>query len=110
MTGQPPTIPPPSHVSPVPDDATKAGLKDYTSPTAANRILHINLGFFKYGTSDQAHAAAMVLSLLLLIFIAAILIFAPSGGVADKILSWLESAFLLTVGVAIGKSGGKSSE
>ncbi|WP_277983961.1 hypothetical protein [Sphingomonas faeni] len=52
----------------------------------------------------------MVLSLLLLIFIAAILIFAPSGGVADKILSWLESAFLLTVGVAIGKSGGKSSE
>jgi hypothetical protein len=92
-------------VSPVPDDATKAGLKDYTSPSAANRVLHLNFGVFKYGTSDQTHAAAMVLSLLLLLFIAAILIFAPAGEQADKILSWLESAFLLTVGVAIGKSG-----
>lgn len=50
----------------------------------------------------------MVLSLLLLIFIAAIVIFGNQGPETDKILGWLESAFLLTVGVAIGKSGGGS--
>jgi hypothetical protein len=79
------------------------GLPDHTgSSIAGGRVLHVNLFVFKYGTDDKAHAAAMVLSILFLIFIA-VLSFAPSSPEHDKLLSWLESALLLTVGVAIGQ-------
>jgi len=44
-------------------------MNDYTGSEAENRVLHINLWFFKYGTNDKTHAAAMVLSLLLFITI-----------------------------------------
>lgn len=98
----PEMIPPPEHASPVPDKYTRKA--DYTGPSAEGRILQINFGFFKYGTNDQTHAAAMVISLLLLVFMAAILIFSPPGAGAEKTLGWLQSAFLLTVGVAIGKT------
>lgn len=97
-----PEIPPPENASPVPDKFTKKA--DYTGPSAEGRILQINLGIFKYGTNDQTHAAAMVLSLLMLLAIIGIFAFAPPGDKTDRILGLLETAFLLTVGVAIGKS------
>lgn len=94
---------PPENVSPVPDRATKKGMSDFTGPSADNRVLHINVGFFKYGTNDKAHAAAMVLSLLLFASIGALLIFGMSYPWADKVFTWLGSAFLFVTGVAIGK-------
>lgn len=96
-------IPPPENASPVPDKYTRKA--DFTGP-AEGRVLQINLGFFKYGASDQTHAAALVLSILMILFMIGIFAFAPPGPGADRILGLLESAFLLTVGVAIGKGRG----
>lgn len=104
MTDPLPPIPSPSHVSPVPDEATKAGLMDYTSSTAANRVLHVNLGFFKYGTCDTAHAAAVIFSVLLLIVIVALVVFSQQSAQVEKIVGWLQTTFLLTIGVALGRS------
>jgi len=100
----PELIPPPSHVSPIPDEATKSGLGDLTGPTADKRVLRINLGFFKYGASEPAHAAAVVLSMILLFSVIGLTAFvAPTPGV-DKLVTFLESGFLITLGVAIGQS------
>ena len=99
-------IPEPGNTSPVPDKATKRGLPDFTGPDAPDRILHINLGFFKYGTNDKVHAAAVVFSLLLFTAIVGVLIFglaATNAGWAEKAFNWLGSAFLFVAGVALGK-------
>lgn len=101
-------IPDPENTSPVPDRATKVGL-DFTGEHAGDRVLRINLGFFKYGTKDQTHGAALVFSLLLLLCIVGVLAFG-SGANADKALSWLESAFLFVSGVAVGKSADGSGK
>jgi Na+/melibiose symporter-like transporter len=98
-------IPTPGNLSPIPDSATKTGMSDFTGDSADNRVLKINLYFIKYGTSDQAHAASLVFSAVLLLSIIVLFIFAPSGEQLDKLLGWLEGGFLLTLGVAIGKSG-----
>jgi len=106
----PPTIPPPENAFPLPDKDTKLGLPDHTgSSSAGGRVLHVNLFIVKYGTDDKAHAAAISLSVLLLIFIA-VLSFAPASPEHDKLISWLESAVLITIGVAIGQgmSGSKA--
>lgn len=102
-------IPPPNNTSTVPDNATKKGLNDYTGGEADNRVLHINLGFFKYGTSDKTHAAALVLSLLLFLTIVGVIIFGDGHDWAKEVFRWLGGAFLFVTGVAIGK-GGESSE
>ena len=103
-------IPEPKNVSPVPDRDTKKGMSDYTGPSADERVLHINVGFFKYGTNDKAHAAAMVLSLLLFASIAVLLIFGMQHEWADKVFTWLGSAFLFVTGVAIGKGSGNGGK
>jgi threonine/homoserine/homoserine lactone efflux protein len=64
------------------------------------------LGIFKYGTNDKAHAAALVLSLLLFFTIVGVAIFGDGGDWAKEIFRWLGGAFLFVTGVAIGKSGG----
>jgi hypothetical protein len=103
-----PQIPPPSSgLSTVPDKDTKKGLPDYTAREAPERVLHINLWFFKYGTNDKAHAAALVLSVLLLSIIVGVIIFINSEGAAsewaDRVFGWLGSAFMFISGIALGK-------
>ena len=80
-------------------------MNDYTGSEADNRVLHINLWFFKYGTNDKTHAAAMVLSLLLFITIVGVLVFGNGGDLAKEAFHWLGSAFLFVSGVALGKGG-----
>jgi len=106
-------IPPPENLSPTPDEATKTGLSDYTGGSANKRVLHINLGIFKYGTDDKSHAAALVFALILLIALLGIVIagfHVENAAWADKCFGWLGSAFLFVAGVALGKSSSKRSD
>lgn len=106
-------IPPPANVSSQPDKATKKGLSDYTGNAADERVLHINLWFFKYGTNDKAHAAAIVFSLILLMMIIGIMTYGGTSGAnaawADKMFNWLGGTFLFISGVALGSKGGNGS-
>ncbi|MBQ5470338.1 MAG: hypothetical protein IIT54_07010 [Acetobacter sp.] len=71
--------------------------------------MYINLGFFKYGTDDKAHAAALVFCFLLLFLIAIIITFgawstnfSKNSTWMDKIFSGILNAFLFISGVALG--------
>lgn len=79
---------------------------DYTGDgEAPQRVMFLNLGFFRYGTNDKAHGAAIVLALILLALMGLVYFY---GGdpieSKDKFLTWLGSAFLFVSGVAVGKS------
>src|SRR3954447_22376860 len=91
-------IPKPSgNLFPYPDKETRRGLPDYTGRDAYDRVLLINSYFFKYGTNDKTHAAALVLSLMILIVIIAVIVYGMNGTNkewADKVFSWLGGAFL----------------
>lgn len=102
----PPVIPPLGEVPSAPDKDTKKAFHDFTGKTAPDRVLFLNLGFLKYGTSDKAHAASMALSGALLIMIALVAIlgtFPSTSAWADTLLKMLGSAFTFVVGVAIGR-------
>jgi hypothetical protein len=100
-------IPAPKNTSIVPDGATQKGIKDYTGIDGADgRVFHINLGFFKYGTDDKIHGAAMVFSLLLFICVVCVMIFGDGSAWADKLFSWATGAFLFALGIALGKGAG----
>ena len=97
----------PDNVPVEPDDDTKTS-PDFTGDTAASRVLYLNWGWFRYGTDDTGHAAALVLSVILL-FVILLIIFIgifwhlnPTW--MDRVFTWLGSAFLFVTGVAIGKS------
>lgn len=83
-------------------------MNDYTGSEADNRVLHINLGIFKYGTNDKTHAAAMVISLLLFLTIVGVLILGDGGDWSKEAFRWLGSTFLFVTGVALGKGGGST--
>ena len=75
-----PPIPSLGKLSEIPDQETNKGL-DLTGPEAKNRVMLINIGFFKYGTNDKSHAAAVCLSIVLLIVIVIVSVigmFSPS--------------------------------
>lgn len=98
---------PPPEISGVPDRDTKKGLPDYTNGSGApGRVLHINIPCFSYGTNDRGHAAAIFLSIVLLVMMmlcfAATLI-KPEAPALDRILTILSSTFTLTVGIAVGR-------
>ena len=83
-------------------------MSDFTGKDARDRVLYINLWFFKYGTNDKVHAAAVVLSIVLLLAIIALIFFGTShheGNWDEKAFSWLGGAFLFISGVALGKGG-----
>lgn len=111
MTRTPPAIPPLGNVPTAPDAETRKGLNDFTGDGAPNRVLHINFGFFKYGTDDKGHAAALVLSMLLLGLTGIAGLIAPDDEWTKTLLQMLGSAFTLVAGVAIGqgisKKGGE---
>ena len=87
---------------------------DFTSDTAASRVLYLNWRWFRYGTDDQGHAAALMLSVLLLFVIGVVIIAGllmehsdQSAMWMDRVFTWLGGAFLFVAGVAIGKSIGQ---
>jgi len=97
---------PPPETSDEPDSATEK-FPDYTGDTAGNRVFHFKLGPLKYGTEDKGHAAALILSVLLLFVIFVFMIigtFASNTEWISDVFVWLGSAFLIVSGVAIGKS------
>ena len=102
----PPKIPDLGQVSSEPDKYTRKS-PDMTGASAENRIIFINLGFFKYGTDDKAHAGAIFLSLLLLlVMVASLFVGAFTAANADWMRAFLQfigSAFTLVAGVAIGR-------
>ena len=78
---------------------------DYTGSDAVpDRVLRINLGFFKYGTNDKTQGAAIFFSLLLLILIFLTIILQCFFPIIDKFLPWLQSTFILIIGIALGRS------
>lgn len=109
----PPPILPPLNVAPQPDKATQIGLQDFTGNSADKRVLHINLGFIKYGTNDKSHAAAIVLSIVLLLTIIGVIfigVASPDLAWKEKIFNWLGGAFLFVSGVALGGKSNQDSD
>jgi hypothetical protein len=105
-----PQIPPPDHSSPVPDPATKLGLPDHTGGGKADgRVMHVNLGFFKFGTDDRTQAVAFVLTILLLVMLGGLLI-APETEQAKSLFGILQNSLLLTIGVSVGNNASKSAK
>ena len=95
--------------------AKKDTPNDYTGPDpVADRVLVINLWFFKYGTSDRFQGAALLLALFLLVMIAVLIVVSFCITIEDarfdKIFAWLGSAFLLVSGVAIGRATSSKSD
>lgn len=99
--------PPPADTSDIPDKYTRMA-PDFTGPHAENRILLIELKWFKYGTDDKSHASALVLSGLILcvsIIISVIGLGAGSAKWLELLITWLGNAFLFTAGIAVGSRG-----
>jgi arginine exporter protein ArgO len=86
---------------------------DYTGVDAPERVLIINLGILRYGTTDRFQGAAIFLSFILLFLLALVMIFGFICGetpLFDRIFGWLGSAFLFVAGVAIGRAASSSHE
>lgn len=95
------------------DKETKKGLADQTGLSADGRVLYINLIFFRYGTDDKAHAAALVFCFLLLFLIAIIIIYGArctNSTWFDKVFSGILNAFLFISGIALGTRGSHKSK
>ena len=100
-----PTIPNIGYPSTSPDKETKRAF-DWTGPEAHDRVMLLNFGFLKYGTSDKSHAAAICLSLVLLallLVVSIIGIFAKNLESFDKIIALIGNAFLFVAGLAVGQ-------
>jgi peptidoglycan/LPS O-acetylase OafA/YrhL len=101
-----PPIPEPKGTLDEPDRYTKKA-PDYTEPNAPERVFFINLGFFRYGTKDKAHGAAVLLSILLFMLLVGVIVsgyYQPEGSEwAAQVFTWLGGAFLFVVGVAVGR-------
>jgi hypothetical protein len=110
-----PQVPlPPPTTSTIPDDATEEGLNDLTGPKAQNRVLHIDTRWFRYGINDRTHAAAMMLSFILLISAMIVAVFGVAGlysgqrpEFVNTLITWIGNAFLFTTGIAVGRSVNK---
>ena len=103
----PPKIPELGEVSSEPDKYTRKS-PDMTGASAENRVMLIDVGFFKYGTDDKAHAGAIFLSLLLLFVLfvtVAVGAFAPNVEWLKVAIQVVGSSFTLVAGVAIGRGG-----
>lgn len=103
---------PPQGTPDSPDQFTREAL-DFSAPHPVDkRVLHINTPFFRYGTDDKSHAAAISLSAVLLI---AAVILGAFGTVTsmsghdpkwlDTLITWIGNAFLFTAGIAVGQRG-----
>ena len=93
-----------------PDKYTK---KDPTffNGGAPNQVFKFERWGVSYGTDDKGHAASIILSVLLVVLLAAVAfggLFVERSWMADM-MKLLGTAFTFTAGVAIGKSSNKSS-
>jgi hypothetical protein len=80
--------------------------RDFTGEDAKNRILFINLKFFKYETDDKAHAGSIVLSMMLVSIAVLIMLIGLASSNTEwleKVLGYVWSAFLFVSGVSIGR-------
>lgn len=104
-------IPPPPTTPDSPDKYTRKG--DFTGEHADDRVLRINLWFFKYGTDDKPHAAAIALSLIILFVLIAVMViglFSSQSAWLNKIFDWLGATFIFVAGVAIGRTGSNTKQ
>jgi hypothetical protein len=102
----PTKIPSLGNLPEAPDSETALGLDWTGDRPAAQRVLYLNFGFFKYGTDDKAHAAAILLSIGLLaaLFIISLTaIFSPNAPMFERAINIFGNAFLFVAGVAIGQ-------
>lgn len=78
---------------------------DYTSHNAKDRVLFVNLGLIKFGTTDKIQGAAIFLTIVFLLMAILIILFSLKAGWdwAKDVLGWLTTPLMLTVGVAIGR-------
>ena len=81
-------------------------LPDFSLVGAPNQVFMLDRFGFKYGTDDKGHAAAIILSVFLLVLLGCLFVL---GTLFDR--SWipdavqiLGTAFTFVAGVAIGKS------
>ena len=85
---------------------------DYTSPDGApERVLLINLGIMKYGTTDRLQGAALFLAVILICLVIVLYISSlikESPDLFNHIFPWVANVFALVVGVAIGRGGGSA--
>lgn len=102
---------------PRPEDIStnKDSPSDYTGENARERVIFLNLWFFKYGTDDKTHGAAMIFSFILLVsFILITIVDAVTHLERKELLEtaapWLWNAFLLALGVAIGRGSQERRE
>jgi len=107
-------MPPPESTPVAPDDATRKS-PAFTSGDADNQVFHFQRFGLSYGTDDKGHAAALILSALLLgcaVVIAIIGAFALFSGKDPQwlqvLITWIGNGFLFTAGIAVGK--GKASD
>ena len=113
MKTPPVQIPEPKNLKESPDSDTKKGLPDFTGDGHADhRVLFIKIkDFLKYGTNDKVHAAAIIFSLLLFTVIVLVIFigfFCEHSEWADKVFTWLGSAFLFSLGIAFGSRDKKN--
>jgi hypothetical protein len=81
--------------------------------SAENRLLFINMGIFRYGTDDKTHAAAIVLSgVLLVIGLLVVIIgsFSSNSVWLERALMLIWNAFMFVAGIALGRSGTEKGE
>lgn len=100
-----PEIPQLGNPSSTPDQFTRKA-PDMTGTEASQRVLFINLKFFKYGTDDKTHAGSIILSLALLGIMAIISIGGVFSGDIDAVkigLGTFGPMFTFVAGVAIGR-------
>ena len=107
-TPDPVVAKPPPEASTVPDEDTKQN-PAFHEGGGPGQVFHFRRWGISYGTDDKGHAAALILSALLL---AVFLIVILAGIVADR--NWIPDAlqivgtsFTFVAGVAVGQSFGR---
>ena len=96
---------PPPPASSVPDDATKQN-PAFHEGGGPGQVFHFKRWGISYGTDDKGHAAALILSALLLIVFFAVIV---AGLIADRewiptALQIVGTAFTFVAGVAVAQS------
>lgn len=77
----------------------------------SGRAFYINLGLIKFGTREPIQGASffLALALLMMLFGTVMLEFFWGLEKTKELLNWITTPWMLTIGVAIGRSGNSSS-
>ena len=90
-----------------PDDYSDYTLRE----PVPGRAFYINLGIVKFGTRDPIQGASffLALALLVMLFGTVMLEFFRGWEKTKELLNWITTPLMLTIGVAIGRSGNAES-